>query len=94
VAYKLSVEADADLENLELAGILEFGLAQATAYMDGLVDALEFLARFPLAARARPEISPDTRGHPYKSHMIFYRLDGPDIFILRVRHGREDWRPS
>jgi len=23
--------------------------------------------------------------------LIFYRLDGDDIFIQRIRHSREDW---
>jgi toxin ParE1/3/4 len=50
-----------------------------------------FLSNFPRAAPERPELGRSSRMHPYKSHVIVYRLDGPDIFIQRVRHGREDW---
>jgi toxin ParE1/3/4 len=57
-----------------------------------LLEALEFLADYPQAARARPELGAMTRAHPYKAHMIFYRPDGRDIFILRIRHGGEDWQ--
>jgi toxin ParE1/3/4 len=92
VAYRFSRKAAEDLEDLYLHGAVAFGVAQADVYFAGLIAALEFLARFPKAARARPELGPATRGHPYKSYMIFYRPDGADIFIQRIRHGSEDWR--
>lgn len=32
------------------------------------------------------------RIHPFKAHLIVYRIDDDgDIFIVRVRHGQEDW---
>jgi toxin ParE1/3/4 len=92
VTYRFSRKADEDLENLYITGAREFGVAQAERYYTGLVEALEFLASYPRAARARPELGPETRGHPYKAHMIFYRPDGADIFIQRIRHGSEDWQ--
>jgi len=91
VTYRLSRKADDDLESLYLSSVEAFGIDQAERYFSGLIDALEFLAGHPLAARARPELGPATRGHPYKSHMIFYRTDGAGIFVQRIRHGREDW---
>ena len=91
VTYKLSRKAAEDLENLYVAGAVAFGVDQAERYFSGLIEALEFLADYPLAARARPELGPATRGHPYKSHMIFYRPDGPDVLVQRIRHGSEDW---
>lgn len=72
-------------------GIEAFGLEQARRYYTGLIDVLAFLAEHPHAARARPELGPTTRGHPYRAHMIFYRPDGADILIQRIRHGNEDW---
>lgn len=72
-------------------GIEAFGVEQARRYYTGLIDVLAFLAEYPQAARARPELGPVTRGHPYKAHMIFYRPDGADILVQRIRHGSEDW---
>lgn len=92
MTYKLSRKAAEDLENLYVTGAREFGVAQAERYFSGLIEALEFLARYPLAARARPELGPATRGHPHKAHIIFYRPDGADIFVQRIRHGGEDWQ--
>ncbi|HTO40254.1 MAG TPA: type II toxin-antitoxin system RelE/ParE family toxin [Rhizomicrobium sp.] len=91
MAYRFSGKAAEDLENLYVFGAEAFGIAQAERYFAGLIEAVEFLAAFPTAARARPELGPATRAHAYKSHMIFYRPDGSDIFVQRIRHGSEDW---
>ncbi|MGX5711033.1 type II toxin-antitoxin system RelE/ParE family toxin, partial [Brucella lupini] len=42
--------------------------------------------------RAREEISPPVRVHPFKAHLIIYQIevDGT-VFVFRVRHAFEDW---
>lgn len=92
VTYRFSRKADEDLENLYVFGVERFGVAQSERYYAGLIAALSFLSDHPLAAPTRPELGPGTRAHPYKSHIIFYRLDSQDIFVQRIRHGREDWK--
>lgn len=62
--------------------------------MADLYDTLAFLADNPKAARERTELQRPVRVHSYKAHVIVYRLDGQDILILRLRHGREDWQES
>ena len=41
-------------------------------------------------ARERLEIHPPVRVHPYKSHVVIYKIEGPDILIIRARLGRDD----
>jgi toxin ParE1/3/4 len=94
VGFRLSGKAEEDLVRLYVDGVRLFGVGQAEAYFEGLAGTFDFLAEYPKAARERMEITPPVRIHPYRSHLIVYRLDGPDILILRVRHGREDWEPS
>ncbi|MDR7118026.1 type II toxin-antitoxin system RelE/ParE family toxin [Caulobacter sp. BE254] len=91
MGYRLSRKAEEDILQIYLAGVGEFGVNQAERYHAGLEQAFMFLSDFPRAAPERPELIPPSRVHPYKSHIILYRLDGPDILIQRVRHGREDW---
>ena len=91
MSYRLSRKAEEDILQIYLAGVGEFGVSQAERYHEGLGRAFIFLSNFPRAAPERLELNPPSRVHPYKSHIILYRLDGPDIFIQRVRHGREDW---
>lgn len=92
MTYRLSRQAEADLDDIYFAGARSFGLLQAQRYADGLARVLDFLAAHPRAARLRSEIDPPIRAHPYRSHLIVYEVDEQDeITILRVRHGREDW---
>jgi toxin ParE1/3/4 len=65
---------------------------QAEAYLDQLANTFEFLADNPEAARSREEIDPPIRIHPVQSHLVVYRVDDDgDVFVIRVRHGQEDW---
>ncbi len=89
--YRLSQAAEDDVTSIAAVGISAFGLEQARRYHDGLFELFALLATNPEMARERPEITPPVRIHRYKSHIVIYRTDGPDIVIIRVRHGREDW---
>lgn len=91
MSYRFSRRAIEDLSNIYNAGVELFGVKQAEHYQDGLDQAFEFLAEFPRAARERLELRQKPRIHRYESHLIFYRIESDGIFILRVRHGREDW---
>lgn len=92
MGYRLSRLAEQDLIALFLDGVGRFGLAQAEAYHDLLANTFEFLADNPQAARLREEIDPPVRIHPVQAHLVVYRVnDDGDVFVIRVRHGHEDW---
>ena len=90
-SYKLSLRARDDIAAIATYTVDACGAEQAIIYRDGLIDAFNFLAQFPKAARKRREINPPVRAYPYRSHIIVYMVDKDDILILGVRHGREDW---
>lgn len=94
MAYSLSLKAEEDVIDIYAHGARAFGTSQAETYFAGLEQAFAFLAEYPRAARERREITPPVRVHPFKSHIIVYRINGADVRILRVRHGHEDWEPS
>ncbi|MBN9563198.1 MAG: type II toxin-antitoxin system RelE/ParE family toxin [Alphaproteobacteria bacterium] len=49
------------------------------------------LARFPNAGRPRDdELGVGRRSLPARDYVIVYRLDGNDVLVLRVVHGRRD----
>ncbi len=91
MAYSLSRKAEDDVIEIYVAGVAAFGFDQAERYHDGLERAFVFLSDFPLAAPKRAELKGSSRVHPYRSHIIVYRLDGADVLIQRVRHASEDW---
>lgn len=93
--YVLSRKAEDDVVGIFLDGIQKFGIAQANEYHSKLEACFEFLADNPLAAPERREILPAVRIHPVGVHLVIYRLESPErIFIIRVRHSREDWLVS
>ena len=94
MSYRLSEDADSDIVRLYADGVHQFELAQADSYHDALFDMFDLLAANPQMARERANFSPPVRVHRFQSHVIIYQIEGDDILIIRVRHGREDWLNS
>lgn len=92
MAYHLTRQAARDVIAIYRYGAEHFGVEQADAYHALLESTFSFLARNPLAAHQRLELSPPVRIHPVQSHLVIYRQENNgDILIVRVRHSREDW---
>lgn len=84
--------AEEDLIQIFISGAASFGIDQARRYHRKLYAIFSFLAENPRAAHLRHEINPPVRGHPAGSHMVIYDVrENEEVFILRVRHAREDW---
>jgi len=93
VAYTLSKKAEDDLVEIYINGVTRFGVERADHYHESFELMFGLLAANPRMARARLEISPPVRIHPFHSHLIVYTMDNnDDIFIVRIRHGHEDWQ--
>jgi toxin ParE1/3/4 len=90
--FGLSVEAEEDIIAIAEQGVRMFGSAQARRYHDELFAVLDLIAANPRMAREREEISPPVRIHPFKAHLVVYRVEeNGAIFVIRIRHGHEDW---
>lgn len=48
------------------------------------------LAESPRIGMLRPELAPELRSSPFKSHVVFYELQDDGIEIIRVLHGAMD----
>ena len=91
MSFQLTKKAEEDLISLAEKGIELFGERQAQFYHDALFELFEVISENPKMARERVELSPPVRVHPFKAHVIIYQIEGDAIFIIRIRHGREDW---
>jgi toxin ParE1/3/4 len=92
MSFKLSVEAEEDIIAIAEQGVRVCGVGEAHRYHDDLFALLDLISDTPCIARERNEIDPPVRIHPFKAHLIVYRLDEDGtIFIIRIRHGHEDW---
>lgn len=89
--YLLSTSAEEDLIQIYIAGAHDFGAEHAQRYHQKLQQTFEFLADNPFAGPVRPELRSAIRIHPIGTHIVIYTVREKDVYILRVRHGREDW---
>jgi toxin ParE1/3/4 len=95
MAFRLTRAAVDDITHIYLDGVNQFGVSQADAYHIKLETIFEVLSDNPELARERLEISPPVRIHPVGSHIVIYKIEPDrDILIIRVRHGREDWKDN
>jgi toxin ParE1/3/4 len=88
-SYELSLEAEQDLLDIALYGLVNFGLQQSEDYRDGVKKRFQALAERPLQYQAVDEIREGYRRSVYRSHSIYYRVEGTRIVIMRIL-GRQD----
>ena len=93
MAIEFSRAAEDDLLNILLYGIREHGLARAERYKTRLEQGFQTIADNPRITPLRQEITPPVRVYPVQRHMIIYTIaaDGQTVFVLRIRHQRENW---
>ena len=87
--YQLSKRADEDFESLYLFGLLNFGLIQADAYVDGLEERFEQIAAQPDVYPAIDHLKPGYRLSVYQSHSIYYRVDESGVLIIRILRNQD-----
>lgn len=88
---EVSVAAEADIEEMYVIGVSNFGLDQADRYMAGLLSLFSTIADNPMIGRVRDEVRPPVRLFPYEAHHVFYDVVGETVVIQRLLHGSADW---
>lgn len=63
----------------------------ANRLVDSITDRFLYLARFPYMGRARDhDLAEGLRSFAVKGHIIVYCIEGYEVSILRVVHGRRE----
>ena len=88
--YELSLPAESDLEDIYDFTCDRFGLNQALEYLQGLDELFDSLCKQPHLGRPRNEVRHSLRSITYVSHVVFYRITGRRIWIVRVLHASRD----
>lgn len=87
--YRLSKEAEQDLENL-WAYLGERNDLAADRQVAKLLDKFPMLAKFPTMGVSRDRLLEGLRSFPVKPYIIFYILIPDGIEILRIIHQARD----
>lgn len=88
--WALRPAAEADLAEIWLHGVSNWGVEQAERYADGLFALFDLLVEFPEMSRERAEFSPPVRIHPTGAHLVIYRQADEKIEIIRILHGHQN----
>ena len=88
--YKISQEANWDLENIWLYTYENWSLEQADRYFDLIMDEIEYLAENPKSGRDYGGVRKGYFRSKIKSHFIFYKINykQEEIEIIRILHQR------
>jgi len=89
-SYRLSKEADHDLDDIFDYTEVEFGFEQAITYLSDLDTVFESLVKNPVIGRKRNELRFGLYSIVEQEHTIFYRIIDDYIRIVRVLHGHKD----
>lgn len=92
MAYKVSKEAQIDIENIWLYTFDRWSIEQADRYFNLILDEIEYLAQNPNAGKDYSHIRKGYYRAKVKSHFIFYRIDLKEnqIEIIRILHQQMD----
>ncbi len=81
--------AQADIKQLTIYGITEFGEDQSQRYLDGLSYTLQMLLDHPYIGAVYPRDA-QYRRFTYHRHIIFYRIEKAALIVERVLSGSAD----
>lgn len=70
--------------------IAQDNLGRADRFVDSIVVKCEAISESPYMGRARPELGSGVRSLPHEEYLIYYRISGGRIDVLRVIHGARD----
>ncbi|MFT5131909.1 MAG: toxin ParE1/3/4 [Gammaproteobacteria bacterium] len=86
--YRLTPEAERDMETIWLYTLEEWGLKQANRYTDELAEAFAQLGASPKMGTPCDHIRKGYRRSRIGRHAIYFRLTHYGIAVIRVLHDR------
>jgi len=92
MAHRVAPRAESDLDDIWYYVAKESGSIEiANRLIDNITDRFFLLARYPFMGRSRDEdFGVGSRSFTVGDYVIVYTVEGEDVFILRVAHGRRD----
>ena len=89
--HRIAPRAERDLDEIWLYVARQSSSIEiANRLVDGIADRFLTIASFPQIGRPRREFGAASRSFAIGEYVIIYCLEGDDVLILRVVHGRRD----
>jgi len=85
--YRLSKQAERNLEDILVEGIQTFGSLQALKYQESFKRTFELLAYMPTIGRKSERGRKNEHRFLHGSHVLYYRIEPDEIIIETIIHG-------
>lgn len=86
--FRISVEAEADLDFIAAYTTSTWGWRQTDQYLAKLEDGFELIAQNPSIGRSCDAIRAGLRRFEIGKHVVFYLTEPDGVLIVRVLHQR------
>ncbi|MBL4871119.1 MAG: type II toxin-antitoxin system RelE/ParE family toxin [Robiginitomaculum sp.] len=83
-SYRLSLEAENDIDDILTYGVIKYGLETAVLYHDELTNHFAYIAQYPLQFMKVDHISLGSRRSIFHTHTIYFNINGEIVFIERI----------
>ena len=87
---RVTPQAESDLVGIWLYTCEEWDIAQADKYLDGLEAGMKQLLVHPSLGADYAHVLPGYRRLQIEHHAVFYKVDDPDVLVVRVLHEEMD----
>jgi toxin ParE1/3/4 len=87
IRYRLSEQAERDLEDILVEGILTFGSLQDHKYQESFKRTFELLAYMPTIGRKSERGCKNEHCFLHGSHVLYFRIDPNEIITETIIHG-------
>ena len=88
--FRISNAAMNDLREIAAYSERTWGGQQRREYLRLVDEAFHLLANNPSLGSHCDYIAENLRKYPCRSHVVYYELDPPGIFVIRVLHRKMD----
>ena len=92
--YRLSLAAQADLDEIWLYIATQASMETADTLIDSITNRFPVIASMPRIGRSAEIDVKDVRVLPVESYLVYYRSTPKGVQILRVIHGMRDQRSA
>ncbi len=90
--YKISIEAEKDLEKIWIYTFENWSMEQADRYVNQIIDEIEYIAVKPENGKDFSYVRKEYLSSKVKLHFIFYKINKKNkiVEIIRILHQRMD----
>ncbi len=88
--YHISEEALQDIRKIWSYTVETWSEEQAERYFNLIIDEIEYLCTAPEDGKSMEHIKPGYRCSKVKLHLIFYKIEGDILKVIRILHQMMD----